>query len=579
MKDNYKKHDNSICIYGGSFDPVTNAHMAIIKHLSTQFNKVIVVPSFISPFKKQGAVVGGDLRLEMLNAAIVDRPNVIVSDYEVAKGDTSYTIDTVRHFKNQYPNQNLFFALGSEMLKKLPKWHEFDSLKILTNFYVLNRVDASLAPALLKRLTKKLEVNLEISDFVAGNEASALARIDIAFGNFKSIPKAAASIIKKQNLYNDFDYIVKALNKFDLLQERIDHIYGTTTMAVNLAKKHNSNIADITLAALLHDIAKEVQIDKLIDMGVKFSAPPSEFPLKVQHAFIGADVAKQIFGIKKKSVLDAIRYHTTGAPKMGKLAKLLFIADFCDFCKEGRDGTLYADVRAEVRAEPKINKAVALILKTKIKHIESKGSDVYPLTMDAYAHFLSLTAPKIKAESMVNEAIAECDSLKALMLQAQDTISEKGVISEKEGQDFKDKASTNINIEKSKDLNKPNNVSPLSLIPSPLNKNHLAYKIAKILDDKKGRDITIIDLTGKTIIADYFVIASAFSTTAVRALTDIVDEELSKKMGIEPLRRDIDPNWACVDYGDVILHVQLEETRDFYNLERLWANGDNITRL
>lgn len=107
----------------------------------------------------------------------------------------------------------------------------------------------------------------------------------------------------------------------------------------------------------------------------------------------------------------------------------------------------------------------------------------------------------------------------------------------------------------------------------------LAKKIAAILDEKKARDIVIIDLSERSIIADYFVIASGRSTTAVKALTDNVDEKLSKE-GIEPLRRDgmNEAKWIAVDYGSVILHVFHEETREYYHLERLWIDGANFER-
>lgn len=107
----------------------------------------------------------------------------------------------------------------------------------------------------------------------------------------------------------------------------------------------------------------------------------------------------------------------------------------------------------------------------------------------------------------------------------------------------------------------------------------LAKKIAAILDEKKARDIVIIDLSERSIIADYFVIASGRSTTAVKALTDNVDEKLSKE-GIEPLRRDgmNEAKWIAVDYGSVILHVFYEETREYYHLERLWIDGANFER-
>lgn len=107
----------------------------------------------------------------------------------------------------------------------------------------------------------------------------------------------------------------------------------------------------------------------------------------------------------------------------------------------------------------------------------------------------------------------------------------------------------------------------------------LAKKIAAVLDEKKARDIVIIDLSDKSVIADYFVIASGKSTTAVKSLTDNVDEKLSKE-GIEPLRRDgfSEAKWIAVDYGSVILHVFHEETREYYRLERLWIDGANYEK-
>ncbi len=104
----------------------------------------------------------------------------------------------------------------------------------------------------------------------------------------------------------------------------------------------------------------------------------------------------------------------------------------------------------------------------------------------------------------------------------------------------------------------------------------LSETIAAILDNKKGKQVTTIDLSDKTVVADYFVIASAYSSTAVKALADAVEEELDK-VGVHPLHRDADQKWIALDYGSVIVHVFYKELRDFYNLERLWADGDNVT--
>lgn len=113
-----------------------------------------------------------------------------------------------------------------------------------------------------------------------------------------------------------------------------------------------------------------------------------------------------------------------------------------------------------------------------------------------------------------------------------------------------------------------------------MNEAHqLATRIAAILDEKKGQNILIIDLRKKSIIADYFVIVSAKSITAVKALADTVEEKLSKDEDnkIEPLRRDglNEAKWIAIDYGGVIVHVFHQEMRDYYQLERLWIDGDN----
>ncbi len=108
--------------------------------------------------------------------------------------------------------------------------------------------------------------------------------------------------------------------------------------------------------------------------------------------------------------------------------------------------------------------------------------------------------------------------------------------------------------------------------------DELAAYIAQLLDQKKGNDIVTIDLTQKTVIADYFVIASVNSTTAVKALADYVDEELVKNFQLEPLHRDVDSKWIALDYGYVIVHIFHRELREFYDIERLWVDGDNIKK-
>ena len=101
----------------------------------------------------------------------------------------------------------------------------------------------------------------------------------------------------------------------------------------------------------------------------------------------------------------------------------------------------------------------------------------------------------------------------------------------------------------------------------------LANAIAEILDNKKAKDVKIIAVGDKTIIADYFVLANGNSSTHVRALADEVEYKL-ELAGIDPLRmegRDGN-NWRVIDYSSVLVHVFDREAREFYNLDKLYTD-------
>lgn len=101
--------------------------------------------------------------------------------------------------------------------------------------------------------------------------------------------------------------------------------------------------------------------------------------------------------------------------------------------------------------------------------------------------------------------------------------------------------------------------------------------IVKTLDKKIAEDIQVIGIKDLTIIADYFVIANGTSTTHAKALADEVDFVLGQK-GENPARIEgyNSANWIVLDYNDIIVHVFYKETRQFYSLERLWSDGEQV---
>jgi len=97
------------------------------------------------------------------------------------------------------------------------------------------------------------------------------------------------------------------------------------------------------------------------------------------------------------------------------------------------------------------------------------------------------------------------------------------------------------------------------------------------LSDKKGEDISIIDIRKVSVMADYFIIASGMNTNQVQAMVDNVDEELGKKGFIcKQVEGYRSANWILMDYGDIIVHVFDRENRLFYDLERIWRDGKTI---
>ena len=97
------------------------------------------------------------------------------------------------------------------------------------------------------------------------------------------------------------------------------------------------------------------------------------------------------------------------------------------------------------------------------------------------------------------------------------------------------------------------------------------------LDKHKAEDIRVLGVSHVTSIADYFLLASGGSANQVRSLSDYVEEELAKQ-GKHPLRHEgyTTGEWVTLDYGDVMIHIFRRETRDFYDLERLWVDATDV---
>ncbi len=110
-----------------------------------------------------------------------------------------------------------------------------------------------------------------------------------------------------------------------------------------------------------------------------------------------------------------------------------------------------------------------------------------------------------------------------------------------------------------------------------------AKKIADVaattLDNKKGIDVTTLEVGDQTILADYFVLASGTSNTHVRALADEVEFQLKEQLGVTPnhIEGSAGNAWTLLDYGCVVVNIFTSQAREFYKLERLWNGAEVIS--
>ena len=117
-----------VCLFGGTFDPPHLGHLIIAQTIfeAENFDQIVFVPAYQPPHKNGIKISPVDQRLEMLNIAIKENPNFIMSDLEIERKGLSYSIDTIMEYKkqNNLKSNELFYLMGSDSLKQFKKWKD-----------------------------------------------------------------------------------------------------------------------------------------------------------------------------------------------------------------------------------------------------------------------------------------------------------------------------------------------------------------------------------------------------------------------------------------------------------------------
>lgn len=128
-------------LFGGTFNPIHIGHLALAENVADSFamDRMILIPSKIPPHKK-GDIIAPEMRLEMVQMCTDTLgERFSVSDFEVKNEGISYSLLTLQHFREKYPDDELFFACGTDIFASIHKWHRFDEMFDYANFIVVSR--------------------------------------------------------------------------------------------------------------------------------------------------------------------------------------------------------------------------------------------------------------------------------------------------------------------------------------------------------------------------------------------------------------------------------------------------------
>ena len=137
----------AIALYGGSFDPIHIGHLITAQNVIENYDveKVIFIPSHVTPLKNRKLEASDEDRLKMTYISTKNNNKFIVSDYEIMKkDDVSYTYNTLKYFKEIYPDEKIYFIVGTDRAKDLKKWYNIEELSKLVTFIFTARNGESL---------------------------------------------------------------------------------------------------------------------------------------------------------------------------------------------------------------------------------------------------------------------------------------------------------------------------------------------------------------------------------------------------------------------------------------------------
>jgi nicotinate-nucleotide adenylyltransferase len=187
-----------IGLFGGSFDPVHLGHLLVAQAACEEFrlDRLFFIPAAQSPLKPEQTPAPAEIRLRMLRLALAGETKYEVDDQEIRRGGPSYTIDTVRAYRERHPKTTLFYIIGADHVPLLPKWRAADELAGLVEFLVIPRPGDPPIVAKPPFRTRSLA-----GTPFAVSSSQIRARVKAGQPVQHLVPRAVAEVIRNSGLY------------------------------------------------------------------------------------------------------------------------------------------------------------------------------------------------------------------------------------------------------------------------------------------------------------------------------------------------------------------------------------------
>ncbi len=380
-------------LFGGTFDPIHNGHMALVRTLKEQLalDEMVLMPTAQPPHKLKSEMAPAEDRLAMCRLAAADCPGVTVSQLEIARGGASFTADTLDALRRQYPDTEWYLCMGADMFLSVETWRRFADIAAAAVLCTVPRSDGDRARLLTHAARlEALGARCVVADMAKVDVSSTELRRRVHAGEPLGdlCPAAVADYIAAHRLYLTGDtalptdeQIVEII-RGRLKPGRFAHSLAVAEEAERLARHYGADPAKARTAGLLHDIMKNTDPKEQLQIFSKFGILLTDVEAhsqKLWHAISGAVFAERVLGFTDREILDAVRYHTTARAEMSPLEQVLYLADFTSADRD------YEDVD-EMRRRVDISIACAMeyALSYTIRDLVKKQSPVHPDTLDAY---------------------------------------------------------------------------------------------------------------------------------------------------------------------------------------------------